>query len=416
MSTDPHAPLPGARCHNMDFLAHDPASSGVQIMVHKNHAFVGHAEGVSILDVSTPRSPKAVASILAPPGTWNIHLQTHGDLLLVVDEVNFHKHRKVIADARQYYGRSVGWNSAMFGKRGIDYSAGMRVFDISKPAQPRQIGYMPVEGLGVHRIWYDGGRYAYASALLDGYTDHIFIVIDMLDPCKPAEVARWWIPGMWHHGGETPTWTSRYALHHPLVAGNTAYCAWRDGGMTLLDIQDPLRPTLISHHTWSPPFGGNTHSCLPLPSRGLVIALDEAMMDNCQDQLKYTWVIDVREKANPVNIATFPTPSEQDYCALGGHFGPHNVHENRTGSFQSEDIIVCTYQNAGVRVVDIRNPFRPEEIAYFVPPRPAPENEGTGAAKLFHSYGSSDAFVTSEGLIFVCDFSTGLYVLALGQH
>ena len=53
---------------------------------------------------------------------------------------------------------------------------------------------MEVEGLGLHRIWWTGGRYAYASALLDGFIDHILIVIDMADPTKPHEVGRWWIP------------------------------------------------------------------------------------------------------------------------------------------------------------------------------------------------------------------------------
>lgn len=36
---------------------------------------------------------------------------------------------------------------------------------------PCQIGFMPVDGGGVHRIWYTGGLWAYVSALLDGYTD-----------------------------------------------------------------------------------------------------------------------------------------------------------------------------------------------------------------------------------------------------
>jgi len=44
--------------------------------------------------------------------------------------------------------------------------AGMRVYDISAPIEPRQIGYLEMEGLGLHHIWYDSGRYAYASALL----------------------------------------------------------------------------------------------------------------------------------------------------------------------------------------------------------------------------------------------------------
>ena len=47
---------------------------------------------------------------------------------------------------------------------------------------------MEVPGLGLHRIWWTGGRYAYASALLDGFTDHILIIIDMADPTQPREV------------------------------------------------------------------------------------------------------------------------------------------------------------------------------------------------------------------------------------
>jgi hypothetical protein len=64
-----------------------------------------------------------------------------------------------------------------------------------------------------------------------------------------------------------------------------------------------------------------------------------------------------------------PTPSESDYVAKGSHFGPHNVHENRPGSFVSSDRIFTTYQNAGVRVFDIRNPYQPTEIGALVPPR-----------------------------------------------
>ena len=33
----------------------------------------------------------------------------------------------------------------------------------------------------------------------------------------------------------------RYALHHALVAGNLAYAAWRDGGLTVLDVADPTQ-------------------------------------------------------------------------------------------------------------------------------------------------------------------------------
>ena len=45
---------------------------------------------------------------------------------------------------------------------------------------------MPVEGGGIHRVWYTGGRWAYASALIDGFTDYIFITIDMTRPGQAA--------------------------------------------------------------------------------------------------------------------------------------------------------------------------------------------------------------------------------------
>ncbi len=44
---------------------------------------------------------------------------------------------------------------------------------------------MPVDGLGLHRLWYVGGRYAYASCHWQGFTDHVLAIIDMQDPTSP---------------------------------------------------------------------------------------------------------------------------------------------------------------------------------------------------------------------------------------
>ena len=51
---------------------------GVQIMVHRGYAYVGHmfSKGFSVIDVRDPKNPRAVDYLAAPPGTWNIHLQT----------------------------------------------------------------------------------------------------------------------------------------------------------------------------------------------------------------------------------------------------------------------------------------------------------------------------------------------------
>ncbi len=39
--------------------------------------------------------------------------------------------------------------------------------------------------------------------------------------------------------------------------------------LTILDLADRARPKLIAHRNWSPPYGGGTHSALPLPDRDL---------------------------------------------------------------------------------------------------------------------------------------------------
>lgn len=63
---------------------------GVQIMVNKGYAYVGHmfSKGFSVIDVRDPRNPKPVKYMPAPHNTWTIHLQTHGDLLLVINAMD----------------------------------------------------------------------------------------------------------------------------------------------------------------------------------------------------------------------------------------------------------------------------------------------------------------------------------------
>jgi hypothetical protein len=391
---------------NMRYIGHSDQggrSDGCQVMVNKGHAFVGHvfSGGVSVVDTSDPRKPNTVNFIPTPPNTWSIHLQTNDDLMLVVNEFDFYS---AYPDERDYYGRSVN------DVPDVPFAAGIRVFDIHNPAEPREIGFMPVEGKGVHRIWWDGGRYAYISVLAYGFTDHIFAVVDLRDPTKPVEIGRWWMPGMWLAGGETPSWTGRWALHHAVIANDIAYCGWRDGGLVILDVSTPAAPRLLGHRNWCPPFGGGTHSGLPLPDRGLCLAPDEATQDDCADGIKRLWVADVREPSNPVTISTFPVPDEADYCAKGGHFGPHNVHENRADSFRSSELIFATYQNAGVRVVDLNDPFFPREVGHFVPPPPRQLLDNrTGRPNVIHS---ADVFVTTEGLVYLTDIAgAGLYIL-----
>jgi hypothetical protein len=120
-------------------------------------------------------------------------------------------------------------------------------------------------------------------------------------------------------------------------------------------------------------------------------------------------VFDIREPTNPISISTFPTPNEEDYCKKGAHFGPHNIHENRPDTFVSSTLIFSTYQNAGIRVTDISNPFQPKEVGAFVPPEPKRlVDTRLNRAKVIQS---CDVLVTKDGVIYTTDFNGGMYIL-----
>ncbi|MEM6323392.1 MAG: hypothetical protein AAF748_06905 [Pseudomonadota bacterium] len=382
---------------------------GVQVMLDRGFAYVGHifSKGFSIIDVRDPRAPRAVGYIPAPPNTWTLHLQTADELLLVIHNKDMFAQADM-ADEKAYYKGAVSQHAG----GAQDWSAGMAVYDVSTPDAPRQIGFMPVSGTGLHRIWYTGGRWAYASALLDGFTDYILITIDMADPTRPQMAGRFWLPGMNAAAGEVPDWPlphGRFGLHHPIVHGDIAYCSWRDACLAVVDVSDRAAPQLITRKVWSPPFGGGTHNALPLPGRDLLIVVDETVLDDGEDGFKPIWVFDNQVPSNPISVATFPAPDDTDYLKVGGHFGPHNIHENRPYTFQSEELIFATYQNAGVRVYDIRNPLRPEEVGACVPPPPSRMvDPRPDRPAVLHS---ADVHVDRNGIVYCTDFNAGLTIM-----
>jgi hypothetical protein len=400
----------GATASNVRFLSRSDQGGkpdGVQVILHKGHAFVGHmfSDGYSVIDVRDPRQPKTVAFVAAPKSTRSHHRPIHGDILLAVNGPNIWAMQQY-ATQQDYYAKSL-----------IDsvqteqpFAAGLRIFDVAKPASPREIAFLAMPGFGAHRIWWVGGATPTCRCISRIYRPR-FGCDRCLRISQPKLAGRWWLPGMNRGGGESPpaSFGKRTALHHLISAGNLGYAAWRDGGFTIHDLSDPTNPKLISHRNYAPPFGGGAHTPLPLPKRKLLVLADEATSANCANGLAYTWLIDVQEPSNPVSIATLPTPAEENFCAKGAKFGPHNLHENRPGSMQTDDLIFATYHNAGLRIYDIRNPFQPREVGYFVPPPPERiVDQRPNPAKVIQS---CDVFVDPNGVMYLTDTNAGLYIL-----
>ena len=109
-----------------------------------------------------------------------------------------------------------------------------------------------------------------------------------------------------------------------------------------------------------------------------------------------------------MSIATLPMPPVDAFKGRGGRYGAHNLHENPPvpGAWKSENVVLGTFFNGGVRAYDISDPYSPREIAYFVPE--APEGSRIGAVQI------NDVFVDDRGVVFTVDrHNGGLYALEM---
>ena len=85
------------------------------------------------------------------------------------------------------------------------------------------------------------------------------------------------------------------------------------------------------------------------------------------------------------------------------------MHENRPGSLVSSTTIVGTYNNAGVRVYDLSNPYRPQEVAALVPHVPATMIDSRPGRT--RALTMVDAFAHADGLVYASDQNGGLFTM-----
>ena len=303
--------------------------------------------------------------------------------------------------------------------------AGMDLFDISKPEEPKLISHFDASGphsRGAHCVWFVDGEYVHLSSgapdfePIDPKDDQFYRIIDVRNPSKPKEAGRWWYPGT--RKGDSapppprqPKFDAGYRTHNTNVypqRPDRAYLGYIDGGAIILDISDKANSKMLTNFQYSPPFNGFTHTLMPLFERGLAIITDECVKDNGEDWPKLTWIVNAQDERNLVPIATMPLPDPEIWCKRGGRFGSHNMHENYPGpcSFRSESLIVATFFNGGLRAFDISNPYQPREAAYFVPG--APKLAPSGAIQI------NDVWVDERGIVYAVDrFAGGLYILEM---
>jgi hypothetical protein len=360
---------------NFKLLGHDPSAAwggGSIVEIHKGFAYVGAVgsasfngpEGFTVHDVRDPRKPRKVAEVKSPPGV--------------------HSHKLRVVDGDFLYVNS----ERLAGDAGRNARTGIFIFDISKGGEPKQVGFYDLPGNGPHRFGVDNKRkLAFLPNAAQGWKNRVIWTLDIRDPIKPEVVGIWGLPWMKaddSDGSETAGHPpdDLTTLHGPpTIRGNRMYCAWWGGGISVIDCSDLANMKLVGHLSWAPPFPGSNHTCWPLGDRPYLICTDEARAKQKYWDAQFMWVIDARKEDKLIPIATF-MPDREKYYDRPGRYGAHNVLEHMPADGPWKDIVFLTYFNAGLRAVNVSDPFNPKEVGCYVPAlegdRPAVQSNDIG--------------------------------------
>lgn len=357
-----------------------------QVTVRDGIAYVaasgdsGH-EGTTILDVRDPSQPRVIAQMPAPEGTHSHKTQLLDQYLIV----NHEQRRDHTGDA---------------------FRPGIRIVDISDPADPRDAAFFSTAGRGVHRPIVDPvRRRAYLSTRDDEAQGQLLWIVDLADPVRPALLGRWWHPGQAPDAPPEAGNGLGRTLHEARPNGDRLYLCYLDGGLAVLDIADPSQPRLTGTHIVSFAFAPHHHTPWPLPDRNLLLVTHETVRPQCTEPPAFLWIYDISDPDRPTPISTYmpvpidpitKQPTTGDFCARGGRYGAHNLWAD------GGNLVYVAWFNAGLRIVDIADPHHLIEAGYYIPPAPA----GRPAAQ------SNDVFVDDRRLIYLTDrWGGGLDIL-----
>lgn len=413
---------------NIKRIGHLEIPGGGQVVVDGGYAFVGHMKpphGTSIIDVSDPANPKVVATIDLPDPYSHTHkVRVVGNLMYTNVEQNDRHHLRrgdKLPEIRDRLSTALGRESTdeevaaelgckasqiaeLDAARERGYAdGGFRIYDISDKANPRLLSDTKTFGFGVHRFDVDE-NYAYISTEVEGYIGNILVTYDVSNPQAPTEVSRWWMPGQHLAGGEKPTWAGyKNRLHHAMRVGDELWAACWHAGFRVLDASDMTAPKVIGSFDYHPPFPEPTHTIMPMPGlfngRRIAVCIDEEHDHTAGALHGFMWVFDVTDLKKIHALSAFDV-SEMDspWSRAPGRFGAHQFREKMDST-----LVYLTWFSGGLRVVDVADPAKPEEVAHYIPEpvgnEPSPQ--------------SNDCDVDENGLIYLLDRNVGLEILKM---
>jgi hypothetical protein len=446
---------------DMRLVGHDDlqARSAYQPIVHaygeRRILFVGHHSGkalnpltgkvenngLSIVDVTNPAAPKYLAHV-PPTGS-----EASGTQHVQVCDGSALPH----ADRSKVY--AIRTNGLL----------SYEVLDVTDPARPAFLTTIAQTGVSsrpksergnreTHKFQWDCATgIAYMNGTAQGWrVTRVLQVYDVSDPAAPKHIRDFGLEG-YEPDAKGPFPEPEVAgLHQPFVVGKRMYLGYNSGDDGVLQILDtdkflhgdsksrePLAPTPASlaypqvARLDFPRFWG-VHTAKPIygfqiadyaddreeRTRDLLLVSSETETFRCQSSRDVMFILDITDERHPLPISTFQVPEEPgDFCHRGGRFGPHSFADAYHPGFDKK-LVVLAYFNAGVRVVDIRNPFVPVEVARFIPEITASTTESCididGKRECKRAIQTNNVNLDDRGYIYALDrASTGLHILEL---
>ena len=339
------------------------------------------ANGTSILDVTDPAHPKYLH-----------HLPTESAEVLVGAEGGGSQMQQVCAGKDLPKG-----DPAKFYMLRTDGRKGHEMWDVTDPARPVKIADVVTGLRSTHReAWECDTGIAYVNSGLPGWEVlRMTQVFDLSDPAHPVHVRDFALPGQ--QPGAPKRENRRLHDGHGAFStgpgGNRVYFGYGYAGNGAFQIVDrkkllagPKEPTpdnllypQISFQDVGPYQA--VHDVLPLigmelpefarytkgAKRDFLLVLPEAIQNECREPPQVMLVVDITDDKHPIGVANFQAENKDgDFCTRGGRFGPHQTQENLTPIYYRKIVFVAWF-NAGVRAVDIRDPYHPREVGFYIP-------------------------------------------------
>jgi len=330
--------------------------------------------GTSIVDVTDPAHPRYLAHI---PGEEGKAEQGGAQMVRICPGATLPK-----GDKAKFYMLRVFGNQAH------------EVWDVTAPERPSLLTRIGGNLKGTHKNWWecDTGIAYLVGGDPQWRTTRMTQIYDLSDPARPVFIRNFGLVGQ-QPGATGPVPIS---VHGPISTGprgNRVYFGYgtsTDGVLQIVDRQKlltgPKEPTpenLLAPQVARidlPPMHG-AHTVFPLLQvdvpefarnllgrvRDFVVVTDEAIQKECLEGRQMVWVVDITTETKPFGVSNFTVPeSSGNFCSRGGRFGTHSSNENMTPLYYRR-LMFFAHFNAGVRVLDVRNPFALKEVAYYIP-------------------------------------------------